>query len=614
MMLSRREFIGITSAMGALVFLFQGLGYFRAAWTRCNSNPRAVKREQLPGKSSAFSAGAKTPRAPVACIGLCSHGSAAKAAKDWAYYQKRECLCYSTVNDFGTALSGLTTLPQLVVVDAAAIGREEQKALEILEQAVHRGIALAFAGIPEGAVRQSGARWRALLGIRAVRQSRVSAKGLHLYAGLLLGGEALYLPEEKAGSGCPELQNGIPWFSLLSGTKVYMKAVPEAPEVDVQEQPPVLWRYGGQNAMVFVAGGDMLQGCTGLGLLSAFLYEMQDAVVYPVVNAQSFVAANFPVFTEENDAIIRQNYGRSLAGFQQDILWPAIGTIAAKKQFGVTCMAAPRLDYGSSAQPQVQRLNDALQLANEQQFELGLSGFTQDGSTLCAKLKADAAFWQKAGCGYSVSSFYTGGAVQKTLHEALVQDDFMAAVRTVVHRADADSALLGYETEAVTFQKGVVGAVTHTCREDLAMRSAETALGYTGIVADFACVFYPQSRQDLWEKLSDAVLANTDTYWKPFRMFAPATASETDDRIRRFLALDYAVQQAGQTLTITVERTEGPVWFIVRRHHGQLQSVEGGSAVKIETGAWLLCAEKPQLLLTFAPDEKAFYAAQEAKP
>ena len=166
----------------------------------------------------------------------------------------------------------------------------------------------------------------------------------------------------------------------------------------------------------------------------------------------------------------------------------------------------------------------------------------------------------------------------------------------------------------MTFQKGVVGAVTHTCREDLAMRSAETALGYTSIVADFACVFYPQSRQDLWENLSDAVLANTDTYWKPFRAFAPTTASETDDRIRRFLALDYAVQQAGQTLTLTVERTEAPVWFIVRRHHGQLQSVEGGSAVKIENGAWLLCAEKPQLLLTFAPDEKAFYAAQEAKP
>lgn len=81
-------------------------------------------------------------------------------------------------------------------------------------------------------------------------------------------------------------------------------------------------------------------------------------------------------------------------------------------------MAAPRLDYGSSAQPQVQRLNDALQLANEQQLELGLSGLHRMEARL-RKLKADAAFWQKAGCGYSVSSFYTGGAAQKTLHETL---------------------------------------------------------------------------------------------------------------------------------------------------------------------------------------------------
>ena len=45
---------------------------------------------------------------------------------------------------------------------------------------------------------------------------------------------------------------------------------------------------------------------TGLGILTGMLYETRDYLIYPVVNAQNLIAANFPVLTEENTAQMQE--------------------------------------------------------------------------------------------------------------------------------------------------------------------------------------------------------------------------------------------------------------------------------------------------------------------
>lgn len=55
----------------------------------------------------------------------------------------------------------------------------------------------------------------------------------------------------------------------------------------------------------------------------------------------------------------------------------------------------------------------------------------------------------------------------------------------------------------------LIDGYEHTFRQNLRIRSVETALGYTSILADISRAAYPQSDEDGWEKLSEKLMANT---------------------------------------------------------------------------------------------------------
>ena len=80
------------------------------------------------------------------------------------------------------------------------------------------------------------------------------------------------------------------------------------------------------------------------------------------------------------------------------------------------------------------------------------------------------------------------------------------------------------------------------------MKCMETALGYSNITLDFYSVTYPEGDEDSWEKMSKKIAANLGTYWKAYEAFDATTLTESDVRIRRFLALDYKQQRAGLSL------------------------------------------------------------------
>ena len=87
----------------------------------------------------------------------------------------------------------------------------------------------------------------------------------------------------------------FPWFQLESGTKVYMKGIPKDKTLKEEAYPVVIWRNSFEKASVFAVNGNYMEDATGLGLLTGMLCEMSDYAIYPVVNAQNLVIANYPV-------------------------------------------------------------------------------------------------------------------------------------------------------------------------------------------------------------------------------------------------------------------------------------------------------------------------------
>lgn len=110
---------------------------------------------------------------------------------------------------------------------------------------------------------------------------------------------------------------------------------------------------------------------TGLGILTGMLYETRDYLIYPVVNAQNLIAANFPVLTEENTAQMQEIYGNTATAVNRDIIWPSFASVYEKNHLGLTCMLAPKLDYSSTTKPDGSMLNYYVKLINEQKGKQG---------------------------------------------------------------------------------------------------------------------------------------------------------------------------------------------------------------------------------------------------
>ena len=91
---------------------------------------------------------------------------------------------------------------------------------------------------------------------------------------------------------------------------------------------------------------------------------------------------------------------------------------------------------------------------------------------------------------------------------------------------------------------------------------------------------------------------NIQNYWKGFREFQGATASESDEYIRRFLALDYSQQREGKEIRLQVTGIQEPVWFILRTHNEEIDRMEGGFYTKLEDDVFLLELEEAEAVIT----------------
>ena len=602
-MLTRREFIAILMVMGALFFLFQFLNVMRRNWAGNIQNLYARKRSTLPKASDVY-----MPDSTAETIVYLGNrkDDAETVVADWARYQKWRTWSVSAPAELEERLQNTERMPKFIVVNLTDAVWSQPEAVEQLCRVARQGIHLVVTALPAVSVLEQSTGLRRLLGVLRIRSSKVQAQGVDLYEGFLMGGEKIYCAKTEKEQKCQDLNLEMPWLTLTSGTKVYMKAMLNDPDVDVQEEPPVIWRKSFGDGFVFVVSGDYFQGTVALGLLTAMLHETQQVTVYPVLNAQNLVVANAPFFADENNEVFQQRYSQSMRGVLRDILWSSISRVATDGVFGLSCMIAPQTDYSDENEPEQKDLLYYLRIIQTLQGEVGLSGWRHDRGSVVQKLKKDAEFWEVQASNYPFASFYRADLSETELREALVQP-LLRQVQTVVEQPDGTSGLVDYYSDEVTRQKAVVGSFTHTYREDLRVKAAETALGYTSVLTDLKQVLYPEEKEDGWEKRSEEFTSNVMTYWKPFAGFARTTTAETDIRIRNFLTMQPRVSMDGKRVTLDVTKAELPVWFIVRTHDEELTLIKGGTFKELEPDVFLVELQEEQGEFQIGTAEQHFY-------
>ena len=603
-MVSRRNYLTIAMMFVILLFMFQFTGVMKEQLSEYESNEYADDTTTSFQRSDAFLAEQTSADAcEVIYVGEAG-GAEESVVKTWCSYRKRTFFCSSSLALLDSLQDDAL---QVLVVDGSKVTSEEEVA--VLRREAQMGVTVIFATLPQSSVIREYRDLRELLGIRAVIADEIPLAGMHLFSGFLLGGEEIYEVTDPGEEERQDMNPSVPWYTTGAGTKTYMvgtlsdETIEQTVDDEIRAQyvgmeeeaaknsllPAILWRNSVDTAKIFCVNGDYLADISAVGILDAMMGETYDYDIYPVINAQNLVIADLPAFVSENEEEMQKRYSQSAQAVYQEIVWPSLTSIASRTGAKMTCMMTPQFTYTDEEEPDGENVTYYLKRLKEEHAEAGLSADSREGIPLSEKIKQDQTFWQTYAPSYRFLSLYADGV--KSIGE---ESALPAEIRTVALGSGASEAV-GYLNENVTLQPSTSSGIRHTFLDDFKVKCMETALGYSNITLDLYSVTYPEGDEDSWEKMSKKIAANLGTYWKAYEAFDATTLTESDVRIRRFLALDYKQQRAGNVITLSLEHREDAAWFLLRLHGEKVTEVAGGSFEEIEDGVYLILAEEDEV-------------------
>lgn len=616
-MVSRRNYLTIAMMFVILLFMFQFTGVMKEQLSEYESNEYADDTTTSFQRSDAFLAEQTSADAcEVIYVGEAG-GAEESVVKTWCSYRKRTFFCSSSLALLDSLQDDAL---QVLVVDGSKVTSEEEVA--VLRREAQMGVTVIFATLPQSSVIREYRDLRELLGIRAVIADEIPLAGMHLFSGFLLGGEEIYEVTEPGEEERQDMNPSVPWYTTGAGTKTYMvgtlsdETIEQTVDDEIQAQymgmegeaaknsllPAILWRNSVDTAKIFCVNGDYLADISAVGILDAMMGETYDYDIYPVINAQNLVIADLPAFVSENEEEMQKRYSQSAQAVYQEIVWPSLTSIASRTGAKMTCMMTPQFTYTDEEEPDGENVTYYLKRLKEEHAEAGLSANSREGIPLSEKIKQDQTFWQTYAPSYRFLSLYADGV--KSIGE---ESALPAEIRTVALGSGASGQAVGYLNENVTLQPSTSSGIRHTFLDDFKVKCMETALGYSNITLDLYSVTYPEGDEDSWEKMSKKIAANLGTYWKAYEAFDATTLTESDVRIRRFLALDYKQQRAGNVITLSLEHREDAAWFLLRLHGEKVTEVAGGSFEEIEDGVYLILAEEDEVSVEVQTGEEWQY-------
>ncbi len=476
--------------------------------------------------------------------------------------------------------------PEVILLDGANL--EYGINCKWLEDLTEQNVPIVFCTLPTKEEVEVKTKLRNILGIREIRSNEVEVKGIHLFEGFFLGGEALYVAETEEEIKRQDMNLTIPWYVMGSGTKTYMVGVLEDKKVKREEYPSIIWRNTFHKTMVFAVGGDYMSTLAGLGILDTFVFEMNSYDIYPVVNSQNMLIANFPGFSSENSEQIMNLYSRSPQMTFQDVMWPSISSMSTTGNLKLTCFMNPQYDYTDEWEPSGETVPFYLQQLKQINSEAGIALKYKDNTELENVLARDNAFFQSLEGSYSYQTLFAEEEQLQNIKEHKETVTYLSNIQTMACEYSESYPLLSYFTNDVTLQGTTGNAEEHTYMDDFVVKSLQTALGYSNVLLDLHPAVWPSKTTDQWQYLYDDMSSNVLTYWAKDNGFEKTTLSESDARVRSFLNLNYQDSRVDNKIVLQASNFGEEAWFILRTHDEKIVSIKGGIYSTLEKNVYLI--------------------------
>ena len=296
--------------------------------------------------------------------------------------------------------------------------------------------------------------------------------------------------------------------------------------------------------------------------------------------------------------------------FCRDILWPSLVAGAQKGNWKITSFVSVKQKDQSKKEPNQDDLIDYLKYFNETSAEAGVSLGRIESDDLASSVKDESDTLKSWNMDYIFAAGFVRKENQDWLTELTDEDGkmkYFRDIRTVVGAYEEDGQILSWLTDQITLQNTTTDSYKHSHRDNLRLKSLETALGYSNIQVDMYRILWPESRKDEWQSVAEKMAANIDTYWKPYAKFDKTTISESDNRVRNFLNGSVKSTRKGDQILIETRNFSGDAYLLLRTHGETPEKMTGGSWKQIEEGAYLLKITSENASVTLKSDIETYY-------
>lgn len=599
-MLSKRVYFTVSSLMMLVLFMFQFSGIIRKKYNNFDENKYAVSEKNDLNNNNVFTVLTDEDKVVKSISGYIVYigdinTKTGNTVYEWCNYTKRNLLVYKTVSQYHRYNE---KYPDAVLIDSDYVNIDSD--IDTFSLLTDYGINLVFCTLPSYSAISENQRFEQLCGISPHRES-VNASGLKLYSGFLFGGEAWYTKENDPDGKFQNMKLTMPWYNTSNATKTYMSAVVESEDgskIDNEDQPAVIWRKSHDHAYVFCINGDYIKDISGIGILTAIMSESKDLDIYPVVDSQSVIVNNFPMFSFENDDAVEKYYLRNTSSLLENVIWPDISNLAESTGARFTFMAAPQINYSDNNLVSVREMDYFFRLFSEISSEAGLTTTRDDATSIDEKLTADAGIFSNYLSNYKFTSII---ARKDELENVLSsKNSLIDDVNTIVTDSQdyGGTKLFSYVNDNVINVECPVTSDKYTYSDDFRQRCFQTALAYTNIEFNMTGICNPDDEKELWNEEIKSKSTALTSYMKNSKMFTKCSISQADKRIREFMAADYSYKQNRSYVSLDITGAQETARFIVRLRTGEVENVSGAVCTKVEKGVYLITAQSKHVEMT----------------
>ena len=599
-MLSKRVYFTVSSLMMLVLFMFQFSGIIRKKYNNFDENKYAVSEKNDLNNNNVFTVLTDEDKVVKSISGYIVYigdinTKTGNTVYEWCNYTKRNLLVYKTVSQYHRYNE---KYPDAVLIDSDYVNIDSD--IDTFSLLTDYGINLVFCTLPSYSAISENQRFEQLCGISPHRES-VNASGLKLYSGFLFGGEAWYTKENDPDGKFQNMKLTMPWYNTSNATKTYMSAVVESEDgskIDNEDQPAVIWRKSHDHAYVFCINGDYIKDISGIGILTAIMSESKDLDIYPVVDSQSVIVNNFPMFSFENDDAVEKYYLRNTSSLLENVIWPDISNLAESTGARFTFMAAPQINYSDNNLVSVREMDYFFRLFSEISSEAGLTTTRDDATSIDEKLTADAGIFSNYLSNYKFTSII---ARKDELENVLSsKNSLIDDVNTIVTDSQdyGGTKLFSYVNDNVINVECPVTSDKYTYSDDFRQRCFQTALAYTNIEFNMTGICNPDDEKELWNEEIKSKSTALTSYMKNSKMFTKCSISQADKRIREFMAADYSYKQNRSYVSLDITGAQETARFIVRLRTGDVENVSGAVCTKVENGVYLITAQSKHVEMT----------------